>query len=382
MKSPAELSERFRRQWNLPDNRERRLLRADAWPISLPIGKPTPDEFVNKTGQVREHLQRWRAVKAGEVVWETVNYRGGIEPVSVPVMWKSNTAAEWIAVVGDLEVAQEYERLQRLLRALDPVFRVVVARHRSFLREKSEEEITRAASVAMRLAPGCAAGRPLRALAALGTDTKFFERNRGLMIELLDAQFDGQVSDLGLEGFLGALNEDDHWLLVVPLAPGILPFDQQRVRASELFSAPLRCSHVLIVENESGLHQLPPLADTAAVMGSGLDLEWMRADCLQKKQIGYWGDLDTWGLQMLARARLYQSHLTALMMSSDFFDAFSERYAVPEPTRASDSAPVTLTPDERALYTRLHAEARGRMEQEFLPESIVAAELLRWRNQS
>ena len=117
---------------------------------------------------------------------------------------------------------------------------------------------------------GCALGRPLRALSALGVDSKFFERNRGLLIQLLDVRFEGEVSDRGLgEEFLGALSEGDHWLLVAPLGPGLLPFSQQRIRASELQSVALPGSHVLIVENERCLHQLPALADTVACWGRG-----------------------------------------------------------------------------------------------------------------
>jgi hypothetical protein len=379
MKSPADLADRFRRQWSFADTRELRLLHAGVWPISLPIGKPTADEFIRGTARVREHLQRWRMVRAGEVVWAPANYRGGTEPVSVPVAWRLHSAAEWVAAIGDAAVKQEYEGLQRILRAVDPAFRVIVVRQRSFLRDKPEEDIVRAAAVAMRLAPGCAAGRPLRALSELGIDTKFFERNRGLMVEFLDARFDGQASELGLEGFLGAVNEDKHWILVVPLGPGMLPFEQQRVRSSELLSTPLPCSHVLIVENESSLHQLPTLADTIAVMGCGLDLEWVQADWLRRKRVGYWGDLDTWGLQMLARARLYQPHMTALLMSAEIFDAYSPGSGVAETGRASEVVPRTLTTAEQVLYARLRADERGRLEQEFLPANVVRAALVQWR---
>jgi hypothetical protein len=61
------------------------------------------------------------------------------------------------------------------------------------------------------------------------------------------------------------------------------------VRSSELLSVPLPSSHVLIVENESSLHQLPTLADTIAVMGCGLDLEWVQAERLRRRRVGYGG---------------------------------------------------------------------------------------------
>ena len=287
MKSPAEVSARLVKQWQLADNREALLLSENAWPVSVPIGRPTPALLTQRTEEVRAHLQRWRAVDIGEVVWEAISFRAGLEPVQVPVVWRLPSVKEWVAATGDPAVEQEFERLQRVLRGCDSVFRRVVVRQRNSLQEKSEAEIGRALEVALRVTPGCAVGRPLRALSELGVDSKFFERNRGFLIQLLDARFEGQVSDVGLEGFLGALSEGDHWLLVAALGPGLLPFGQQRVRASELQGVALPGSHVLIVENEQCLHQLPPVADTVAVLGAGLHLEWMRSEGLGAKRIGY-----------------------------------------------------------------------------------------------
>jgi hypothetical protein len=41
MKTPTDLAARWLKQWRLADNRELRLLHADAWPIELGIGRPT-----------------------------------------------------------------------------------------------------------------------------------------------------------------------------------------------------------------------------------------------------------------------------------------------------------------------------------------------------
>lgn len=339
MKSPAELAARFRRQWFVADNRESRLLDSGAWPISLPIVKPTAQEFTNQTGRVREHIQQWRAVETGEVIYDEVNYRAGAGTVEVPVYWKLNTAAEWIAAIDDPDMELEYEQLQVLLREIAPEFRVAVIRQRNVICGKNVEEILRAAALASCLEPGCAAGRPLRALAMGGADTKFFERHRGVMIELLDVRFEGEVSELGLELFLGALPEGDHWVLVVPLQPGVLPFAQQRVRSAELETVPLNFSNVLIVENERSLHQLP---------------------------------------LMLARARVHQPTVTALVMSAEIFDEYSDALAVSEPVVASASVPEALTPREGELYVRLRGAVRGRIEQELLPATVVITAIERW----
>jgi hypothetical protein len=118
-----------------------------------------------------------------------------------------HSAEEWVAATGDSVVQREYARLQRVLRQIDPVFHRTVVRQRILFAEESEKDVAREAQIAVLLTPGCAQGRPLRALSVLGNDSKFFERHRAIVIPLLDARFDELVSDLGLETFLGAPEE-------------------------------------------------------------------------------------------------------------------------------------------------------------------------------
>lgn len=381
MKSPADLSARLRKQWQDRDHRERRLLDPGAWPISLPIGKPTPAEFTTRGSLVREHVQLWRAVKIGEVQWRGIPYRAGAEPVQIPTHWLLRSPTEWAAATADPAIAYEQQKLASVLAQVEPIFHRTLTRGlRGFVNARLDE-VLQATRLVQQLEPGCASGRPLRAMAIAGIDSKFFERHRALVQQLLDARFDGQASEQGLESFLGALDEGDHWLLVAPLQPGLLSFGRQAVPAAELMSAGLPGTHVLIVENERSLHQLPQLDDTVAVLGSGLNLAWMQADWLRIKSIGYWGDLDTWGLGMLATARVHQPRLDALLMDRQTFDTHAA-LAVPELHPASELPPDALSESERALYLRLRHAKRGRLEQEFLPRETVAEQLAMWRSKT
>ncbi|MEP7247468.1 MAG: Wadjet anti-phage system protein JetD domain-containing protein, partial [Gammaproteobacteria bacterium] len=379
MKSPADLAARWTRQWELPDNRVQRLLNPDAWPLSLPVPKPTSVQFSNETSRVREHIRRWRSVSVGRVVWQAVSFRGGSEPVEIPVAWELNTPSEWAVVTADAAIMRRLDRLARLWDTIPAQFHHLMARQPHLLEDKNHADVVKATEVALGLTPGCAQGRPLRAVSVGGIDTKFLERHRNLIVQLLDVVYDGQVSELGLETFLGALDESDHWLLLAPLCADLLPFTQQRVRASELRSTPLRGSHILIVENERSLHQLPQLNDTTAVLGAGLNLEWMDAPWLRAMRLGYWGDLDTWGLQMLAAARRRGPGLTPILMTREVFEKFGPACAVAEPVQAAETAPDYLCEDETALYRYLRAAERGRLEQEFLPAGTVGDAVLSWR---
>lgn len=155
---------------------------------------------------------------------------------------------------------------------------------------------------------------------------------------------------------------------------------QQRVRADELAQLQsLPGNYLIIVENERALHLLPKCQETLAVLGSGNNLNWLSAGFLADKQIAYWGDLDTWGLRLLAHARQYRPELTAILMDFNTFSATAIDKAVVEPERAP-LPEEGLKPDEQALFQKLGNSERGRLEQEFLPETIVHKAIGSWRS--
>ena len=182
-----------------------------------------------------------------------------------------------------------------------------------------------------------------------------------------------------LEVFLGAWQESDHWLLVVDLDGGLLPFFEQRVRSSELLKVDVSVRHLLIVENERCLHLLPRAQPgTVVVLGAGNNLRWLAAPWVQRAQLGYWGDIDTWGLVLLASARSLVPHITAVLMSQRDYDKYADNDAVVEPVIAGPNPPNSLSPSEKALYLHLLTCRNGRIEQEFLSRSDVAESLADW----
>lgn len=379
MKSPAELAAALARQWQNAALREQRLREPQAFPLRLSIGRPTAREWVGQSAAVREHVARWRGVNVGEVDWQPLSYRAAAEAVELPLHWIIRSPREWAEAAGDEDVRRELRQLQALLDAVDTRFHALLLRQRRLWRDREVDDVAQTARLALALAPGIAAGQPLRCLSLAGIDSKFFERHRPLILALLDARFDGQASEQGLEGFLDAADEGEHWLLLAPLAKGLLPFSQLRLRARELQRSPLPAARILVVENERCLHRLPELDDTIAVLGAGLDLGWLGADWLRTRQIGYWGDLDTWGLLMLARARRLQPHLQPLLMDAATFERHAASLGVPEPMPAASDPPDDLLPEEAALFRRMLRQARGRIEQEFLPLAEVHAAIGSWQ---
>ncbi len=387
MKSPLQLAELLARQWQRADWRERQLLGGSAaWPLPLAIGQPDARNFRADGGQLRQHLDQWRHIHAqgpGQVEWSPRQYRGGAAAVDVPTCWVMHKPSDCIAAITLLRVQDHagiqatYRALAAMLGTVDKTWHRLLVRRPALWQHLATDQVVQATRIAMQLAPGCARGKPLRALTVAGNDSKFFERHEGLLKALLDERFEGEASRQGLAAFLGALQEGEHWLLLAPLAHGLLPFQRMRVTASELHATPLPAGRILLVENERCLHQLPtPLPDTIAILGAGLNLGWLGASWLQQRTVAYWGDIDTWGLAMLATARRHLPHLQALMMDRASFDAHRQ-LAVAEPVHAEVPAGA-LMPEEAALDRYLRTLDKGRLEQEFLPDAVVRQAMEDW----
>lgn len=266
MHSPHDLATQLARAWQRADWREKQLLHAaSAWPLRVAIAAPSATQFRDDSAAVAAHLQAWRSIAAqglGRVHWQARQYQAAAAPVELPVQWELAKPSDYLAVIrtlrpsGHADIAADYQALTAVLAQVDTPFHRLLLRRLALWRGVSVENVATAACMALQLAPGCAQGRPLRTQAVAGNDSKFFGRHAALLTALLDVRFDGAASRAGLAAFLDASADEEHWLLIAPLAPDLLPFSRLRVAASELMRTPLPARRILLVENERCLHLL------------------------------------------------------------------------------------------------------------------------------
>ena len=187
MKSPQELAARLVQQWSNADWRERQLLGGSGtWPLILPIGQPSTQIFTNNAALLRSHLQQWRNMEQqslGTVKWQERSYRGSNDTIAVPTHWQLSRPSEWLAVIqllkppGHAQIKAEYSRLCSIIAAVEHLgFQRLFVRRLNQWQNVAVNDIKTATRLAMQLEPGCAQGRPLRALAVDGNDSKFYER--------------------------------------------------------------------------------------------------------------------------------------------------------------------------------------------------------------
>lgn len=427
MKSPSQLAQKLAKQWQNTNLRLDRLLagvladelsnvksdddlpdkKPPVFPIELSIGLPTATQVTEITQTVREHVLAWQAVKVGEVVWLHKNYRGLEEVVNLPSIWRLANPSEWITACADKQIQAEFNKLSQVFDDIYPLlindnpatkqsayeFMAVFVRQRQLISHCDAPTLIQIAKLALSLDAGCAKGLPLRALSLVENDTKFFERHSRLITQLLDVRFDGQVSEQGLTQFLGASVYTEHWLLVVDLGclgnqskhdktqACLQGIEQLRMRGHELGKlaqlAP-NCKHIIVVENEQCLYQLPALPHTIAIMGTGFNLSWLASPWFANKQVAYWGDIDTWGLYLLALAKKYLPSITPLLMSAEIYDKHINRAVVEPKPQLLTTHLHYLSTQEFQLFNRLLTAKKGRLEQEFLPVGLVYQEIQGW----
>lgn len=434
MKSPAHIAHTLRKQWQRGSRRAELMLNTpqqtaapssltpSLFPISIAIGLPRPSDVKNHPASVRQHIQHWRDIEQrgiGRVVWTRKTYQSTGAATDVPQSWLLPTMQHWAqatTIDNNKSVWNEWQHYDAIVRS-DTLQRIahtplyaqwvdMLLRQRKLATERTVEEVVTACAVALELAPGYAQGAPLRAVSLCGIDSKFFERNDTLMQRLLDARFDGKASEQGLETFLNATLTGDHWLLLADLDGTLLPFQQLRVRSSELLHwQPQRLTEcningaiqrVLITENTQCLHLLPSIPHTIAILGAGLDVHWMQAQWLSDTEIGYWGDIDSWGLLILANALQHQPHIRPLLMNRRTFDRYASQSvvepstAVPMTTDSSntsfnsshtsdDNHALHLLPaEQQQLLQHLLQQKRGRLEQEFIRQADVHHAIDTW----
>ncbi len=206
-------------------------------------------------------------------------------------------------------------------------------------------------------------GRYLREVTAPGVDTKFIERHRALLAQLLDVpgSSPGFLSALGLRAKPETVRLRAH--------PGhglLAPFSEAVLRMEELAAVDVAVDTAVIVENEITFLTMPIPAAGVVIWGKGFEvnrsgsLPWLR-----DTDVYYWGDLDTHGFAILNQLRAWLPQTVSFLMDRKTLLSHRERWVFESsPTAARLDR---LSAEERALYVDLVADRLGeriRLEQE------------------
>jgi hypothetical protein len=206
----------------------------------------------------------------------------------------------------------------------------------------------------------------LRQVDIPGVDTKFIDRHKAVLAELLDLQLDPARIDQAatvFEGRFGFARKPGY--VRFRIAAGAAGYSELTVRADE-FTAPPVVSRVYVVENEITYLAFPLPADAMVIFGGGYAVPVIESlSWLADLDVTYWGDIDTHGFAILSRLRAVVPHVRSMLMDEATLLAHRSQW-VGEPSQATTGLDL-LSPAEQHLCGALLAGVHGpaiRLEQE------------------
>jgi hypothetical protein len=207
--------------------------------------------------------------------------------------------------------------------------------------------------------------------------TKFIERNKGIIRELLDVLIYEHVNTEEKEfekRFYLKYAEPQIRFKVLDKTISDSFFsgiDDIAIPVSQFEKLNLPIKKVLVVENKTTLYTtltLPKMNDTIAIFGSGFSVFNLKnVRWFDNLKLLYWGDIDVQGFEILSQFRSYFPQTKSILMDKQTFDKFFED---DKGTPTNLSTRLNLTDEEQQLYDILKTN-NWRLEQEKIPFNYV-----------
>ena len=365
-----------KKEWENRRNLKQRLLNQRPFPIEISLKVPTDQQARDNLGHFHAFFKAWTDFAYPELVeWQERQYRQ-LSEQRVPVKLRIFSLQQLTELLGAEQQLENW--LNKISSFLQQSFVHDRHQHRLFqtlihhleqIERYSQQEWQWLIQLIEQLKPNIGAGLYLRALPLSAVNTKFLEQNLLLTEVICNVLYDDEIVLAGgLLAWLDCLDSPKGWLTIKPVCPNVqeklggLPVFQLSTEVLDQFELP--AERIIVVENiQSGL-ACPNLENSIVVCGGGKNISWMNAKWLQHKQVFYWGDIDSEGLNILSMVRQKIPHVIALMMDEATVLQF-QNHMVDEPDSIF-SEPQYLTADELKLFHDLRAQTfkNRRLEQE------------------
>ena len=218
--------------------------------------------------------------------------------------------------------------------------------------------------------------------------TKFIEHNKGILIELLNAILPTESINheyntaKDFEKRFGLkFNQSQIRLRILDRNISekyLLGLTDIEVTEEEFNNLKIPCLRVLIFENKTNFSNLmnfltlPQLENSIGIFGSGYKISDLKnATWLAEKEIFYWGDIDTHGMQILSQMKGYFPQTKSILMDFETLNNFKADWDRGESIKVADLP--NLNSDERELFEFVKADniSTIRLEQEKISQEYV-----------
>lgn len=390
MISPADIRKKALRLWEASRVLRAELDRESLFPWQIPFAKPSSDDRLREFQDLRVALAQLREGAKStrgygySVEWRTVNTRA-LGTQDLPETIRFDTAEDLCRFIGKAADLAAWRKWSARLLDEHPGLAAWLRRRPL----KVIEEDGQWPAILAVLAYFLANPRPglyLRELDIPGVDTKFIERNLPLLRELLDQLIPSGEQECDLEPGSPlsrferrfGLKWDEPLIRYRDLDPesrAKTGFTDVSVPLPDFIRAEIECDHVFITENKVNGLSFPQCSRSLVIFGLGYGLVSLRdVKWLQKKNIWYWGDIDTHGFAMLDQVRRFLPHARSFLMDRETV-AVARSHWGHEPRESRFSGVLeNLTAEERSLFEDLKEDRvapRLRLEQERIPFAWV-----------
>lgn len=367
----------------------RAYARGEAWePIVLPVRGPTAAELLHRFEEVRNWVAAFEhdAVECLDIEYRLVGGRS-FGSNRIPAKVRLFSFEQLCSLLGTNTEVAALDQLLALARQRAPKLEAWAAGHPLLVLEHRDAWERVLATVGW-IAANDTGRMYVRQIDVEGVDTKFVERYHKLFSHLLplvlpDNRVDTSTPGLEFARQFGFLTKPPYTRFRI-LDPELSIFpagiSELTVRTDELAAQRLGAATVFIVENEVTYLAFPLVHRAIVVFGSGFaasglaGLPWLRT-----VEVVYWGDIDTYGFDILSRLRSYVPEVRSILMDHDTLLRHRAHWSTEEkPTRRSLAY---LTDDEQSVYQDLITDifgARVRLEQERVRFSRLRDALLPW----
>lgn len=389
--SPADLRAQVQKLWERGDILASLVTGESLFPRRLPLKCPTSAEMSEHFDAVRAWISALREIACCRVEMRAFRHRVFGTNAVPHAVWLDSTE-DALKLLGKQREAARFIALVDMTRARHPELSDWLARKPQRALALAEDWERLLAVVAW-LKAHPRPGVYLRQVDIPGVHSKFIERHRGVLSELLDSALPPAAIDTAASGVTQFVRR--YGFLDKPVcirfrmldrAYALLPEigEQDMALDAESFSRlDPGVSRVFITENEINYLAFPPIQDSLIIFGAGYGFEMLgRAKWLGRCRIHYWGDIDTHGFAILDQLRSQFGHVESFLMNRATLLAFEPCWGTEIRPTARNLTRLGL--EEQALYDDLRDNRLGkniRLEQEHIGfgwlESALAALAMR-----
>ena len=209
-------------------------------------------------------------------------------------------------------------------------------------------------------------------------DTKFIERNKGIIKELLDIIIAKSVNldETRFETRFNLRHDEPvvrFRVLDKTLSQALFSgIDDMSIPISKFRETEIPVETVYIVENKMNMLTFPPIHKSIVVWGHGFGVDLLKdVMWLRSKKILYWGDLDVHGFQILSELRSHFSQVESFLMDRETFNRFYEDGIGAE---TNVEKVLLLTLEENEMFDFLRG-GNYRLEQEKIPFEYASSKI-------